>query len=82
MTKNELDEVLAIAANSAVSLADVDTEPLHGLYTRAFKGPVATTRLVAAKALREVAVTFNGTVDAEALAEFGKYARRRVLVVG
>ena len=68
--------------NSAVSLADVDTTPLHGLYRADFKAPVTTTRLVVARTLRELVVNFAGGVDAEALAEFGRIARRKVLVVG
>ncbi len=82
MTKAELNDALAIATNSKVSLADVDTTPLHGLYLPEFKAPATTTRLVVARTLRELVVTFAGTVDAEALAEFGRIARRKVLVVG
>lgn len=80
--KSELTDALAVARDEKVSLLEVDASALHGLYLPTFKAPVTTTRLVVAKMLRELVVNFNGTVDAAGLAEFGRVARHRVLVVG
>ena len=81
MTKTELAAALAIA-QSDMSLAHVDDSALSGLYSPDFKGPAHVTLDVAARAVRELAIQFNGRVDAEALDEFGRAARHRVLIVG
>ena len=82
MTKKELKAALDIALNENESLLDVDATVLHGLYLPDFKAPVVTTTRVVARMIRELAVRFDGTADAEALAEFGTVGRHRVLVVG
>jgi hypothetical protein len=81
MTKLELKRAVEIAT-SDVSLADTDHSVLFGLATKEFRGPVTTTYRVVARMVRELAVAFNGTVDPEALSEFGNLARHRILVVG
>lgn len=81
MKKSELAAALEIARSDR-SLADVDHSPLFGLYTPEFVAPVYTSTLVVAKMLRELVCQFNGNVDHEALAEFSKVARRKILIVG
>jgi hypothetical protein len=82
VTKSELSEALVVALNPNESLLDVDMMPLYGLYTKDFKGPVPTTKRVVAAMIRHLAVSVNGQADAEALAEFGRIGRHRILVVG
>lgn len=80
MRKAELSEALKLAQSDA-DLSKVDDSVLDGLYLRSFPAPVTTTIQVVAKMLRWHVICLNGQVDAEALDEFARVGKPKIIVV-